>query len=120
MVAYIRGRMKQQLDRRGVTGSQLEWSSDVLSPFTLTISFARRFATYKRGNLLLRDPERLIRLLSDNDRPIQLIFAGKAHPHDLPGNELIREIVHFTNRPEIRSRVGGIFRRHRAGITEAG
>ncbi len=63
---------------------------DVLSPYTLTICFARRFATYKRADLLLSDPERLLRLLTDPQRPVQLIFAGKAHPHDLAGKEIIR------------------------------
>ncbi|MCL2271132.1 MAG: alpha-glucan family phosphorylase, partial [Treponema sp.] len=67
--------------------------------------FARRFATYKRGNLLLRDPERLLRLIKDNDRPIQLIFAGKAHPHDMPGKELIRELIHFAERYDVTSRI---------------
>jgi starch phosphorylase len=80
-------------------------AEDVLSPYTLTISFARRFATYKRANLLLQDPERLIRLLTDGERPIQLIFAGKAHPHDLKGKELIRELIHFAQDPQVRSQV---------------
>ena len=80
MVAYIRDRVAHQMRRRGVPASQLDWSRDVLSPYALTVSFARRFATYKRGNLLLRDPDRLIKLLSDNERPLQLVFAGKAHP----------------------------------------
>jgi starch phosphorylase len=77
----------------------------VLSPYSLTISFARRFATYKRANLLLQDPDRLIKLLTDSERPIQLIFAGKAHPHDLEGKELIRELIHFAQDPKIRSQV---------------
>ncbi|MBT3276049.1 MAG: alpha-glucan family phosphorylase [Spirochaetales bacterium] len=79
--------------------------ADILSPSVLTITVARRFATYKRSQLLLRDPERLIKLLTDKERPIQLIFGGKAHPRDLPGKELIREIFHFSNQPEVRSRV---------------
>ena len=79
--------------------------ADVLSPSVLTITVARRFATYKRANLLLRDPDRLIRLLTDKERPIQLIIGGKAHPKDMPGKELIRQIFHFSNQPEVRSRV---------------
>jgi starch phosphorylase len=105
LVAFGRDRLKQQLIRRGAVSSELTVAEDVLSPYALTISFARRFATYKRGNLLMRDPDRLIRLLADNGRPIQLIFAGKAHPHDLEGKEMIKEIVHFASRPEVRSRV---------------
>ena len=73
--------------------------------FAITISFARRFATYKRGNLLLRDPDRLLRLISDPQRPVQIIFAGKAHPHDLPGKEIIKELVHFSRREEVQSRI---------------
>lgn len=78
---------------------------DVLSSSVLTITVARRFATYKRSNLLLRDPERLVRLLTDNERPVQIIFGGKAHPRDAGGKELIRQIYHFSNQPEVRSRV---------------
>ncbi len=72
---------------------------------TLTLGFARRFATYKRPNLLLHDPERLVRLLSDPQRPVQLILAGKAHPQDLPGQALIQQWNDFIQRPEIRGRV---------------
>ncbi|RKX78947.1 MAG: alpha-glucan phosphorylase [Spirochaetes bacterium] len=105
LVAFTRERLKFQLKRRGSTEPQVSQAADVLSPYALTISFARRFATYKRANLLFRDPDRLIRLLSDNERPVQLIFSGKAHPHDMPGKELIKEIVHFASRPEIRSKI---------------
>lgn len=98
LVAFVRHRLPQQLQRRG-------FPEDVLSPYSLTISFARRFATYKRANLLLQDPDRLIKLLTDSERPIQLIFAGKAHPHDLEGKELIRELIHFAQDPKIRSQV---------------
>ena len=77
--------------------------ANVLSPSVLTITVARRFATYKRSHLLLRDPDRLIRLLTDKERPIQLIFGGKAHPHDLAGKDLIREIVHFSSKPEVKN-----------------
>jgi len=80
-------------------------SSDVLSPYVLTLSFARRFATYKRGTLLLKDPDRLIRLLTNKDTPLQIVIAGKAHPHDAAGKELIREIVHFSRRDEVFGRI---------------
>lgn len=105
LVAFARDRIRQQLKRKGATESRIQQAEDCLSPYTLTIAFARRFATYKRGNLLLRDPDRLIKLLQDNERPIQLIFAGKAHPHDIPGKELIKEIVHFAERHDVTSKI---------------
>ena len=105
LVAFIRQRLRQQLQRRGFPEAEIQMAEDVLSPYTLTISFARRFATYKRANLLLQDPERLIKLLTDSEQPIQLIFAGKAHPHDLKGKELIRELIHFSQDPQVRSQV---------------
>jgi starch phosphorylase len=105
LVAFVRHRLRQQLQRRGFPEAEIQMAEDVLSPYTLTISFARRFATYKRANLLLQDPERLIKLLTDSEQPIQLIFAGKAHPHDLKGKELIRELIHFAHDPKVRSQV---------------
>jgi glycogen phosphorylase len=105
MVAFARMRLQQQLERRGVTNSELSRSANALSPSTLTISFARRFATYKRADLLLSDPERLMKLLTNNERPVQMIFAGKAHPHDLAGKEIIKRIVHFASDPRVASRV---------------
>jgi starch phosphorylase len=105
LVAYARERLRAQLNRRGVTEAELESAKDVLSPYALTICFARRFATYKRANLLLQDTERLRKLLSDTGRPVQLIFAGKAHPHDREGKELIRQIIHFARNPELRSQI---------------
>jgi starch phosphorylase len=76
-----------------------------LEPDTLTLGFARRFATYKRPNLLLHDPDRLLRLLSDRERPVQLVMAGKAHPADQAGQDLIKEWIRFVRRPEVRGRV---------------
>jgi starch phosphorylase len=105
LVAFVRDRLRQQLKGRGITGNQIVHANEVLSPTALTISFARRFATYKRATLLFRDPERLRRLLTDPERPIQLIFSGKAHPHDVPGKNLIRDIVKFASQPELRSKI---------------
>ncbi len=105
LVAFVRSRLRLQLQRRGLPESEIQTAEDALSPYALTISFARRFATYKRANLLLQDPERLIGLLTDSERPIQLIFSGKAHPHDPKGKELIRELVHFSQDPQIRSQI---------------
>ncbi len=105
LVAFARERAKQQLERRGVRNAALALGEGALSPYALTISFARRFATYKRPDLLLADPDRLVRLLTDNQRPVQMIFAGKAHPHDLAGKEVIRRINHFASDPRVASRI---------------
>jgi starch phosphorylase len=105
LVAYARGCIRDNLKRNGAVERRIQQAEDALSPYALTIAFARRFATYKRGNLLLRDPERLIRLLKDQDRPIQLIFAGKAHPMDMPGKELIKSIIHFAEQYDVESRI---------------
>jgi starch phosphorylase len=102
LVAFARTRLRQQLRRRGAPQSDVEAAEEILNPEALTIGFARRFATYKRATLLFREPERLMRLVSDSERPIQFIFAGKAHPHDHPGKEFIREIVRYSNMPEFR------------------
>ena len=77
-------------------------ATEVLSPESLTIGFARRFATYKRATLLLHDVERLKRILTDSKRPVQILLAGKAHPHDSDGKELIRQIIHFARDPQVR------------------
>ncbi|MDR1898667.1 MAG: alpha-glucan family phosphorylase, partial [Treponema sp.] len=105
LVAFARDRIREHYKRTGAVERRIRQAEDALSPYALTLCFARRFATYKRGNLLLRDPERLLRLVKDNDRPVQLIFAGKAHPHDMPGKELIREIIHFAEKYDITSRI---------------
>ncbi len=105
LVSFARDRIRRRLKRNGATENRVHEAEDALSPYAFTISFARRFATYKRATLLFRDPARLLRLLQDADRPIQLIFAGKAHPHDLPGKDLIRDIVHFAEEHDVVSRI---------------
>ena len=85
--------LRAQLDRRGEPQSEMAAADEVLDPEALTIGFARRFATYKRATLILRDPERLARILNQPGRPVQIIFAGKAHPRDTPGKELIRQVI---------------------------
>jgi starch phosphorylase len=105
LVAFVRERIRRRIDRTGSERHYAGQAEDALSPYALTLCFARRFATYKRGNLLLRDPERLLRLIKDNERPVQLIFAGKAHPHDMPGKDLIREIIHFAEKYDVTSRI---------------
>jgi starch phosphorylase len=85
LVAVARDRLRRQLERRGAMPQELAGATEVLAPEILTIGFARRFATYKRASLLFTDPERLARILNDPERPVQIIFSGKAHPHDNPG-----------------------------------
>ncbi|HSF02034.1 MAG TPA: alpha-glucan family phosphorylase, partial [Solirubrobacterales bacterium] len=104
LVDYSRERMAQQLASTNAPSAQLTAMREFLDPDALTLAFARRFATYKRPTLLLRDPERLLRILTDRDRPVQLIVAGKAHPADEAGQAMIREWLTFTRRPEARRR----------------
>ncbi len=105
LVGFARKRLKRQMQRRGAFHTELNWADEVLNPEALTIGFARRFATYKRGNLLMKDPERLIRLLSDTEKPVQFVFAGKAHPRDVAGKEIIRQIIHFAKQQGIRRKI---------------
>ena len=105
MVSFARGRLKRQLIARGALPAEVARAEEALDPETLTIGFARRFATYKRGALLFANLERLLSIIASKDRPVQLIYAGKAHPRDNGGKELIKEITHFARRPELRRRV---------------
>ncbi len=105
LVFFIRKRLKGQLQRQGAGPASLRAADEVLSPEALTIGFSRRFATYKRASLLLRQPERLIRLLTDPERPVQILFAGKAHPQDHPAKEIIKSVIHFASDPRIRERL---------------
>jgi starch phosphorylase len=105
LVGFARRRLRVQLERRGAPQSEINGADEALNPDALTIGFARRFATYKRATLLLRDPERLARLLNDPQRPVQILFAGKAHPRDDAGKVLIQQIVKLAQQPEFRRRV---------------
>jgi starch phosphorylase len=100
LIEYVRGRLSRQLEALGASAEEVEEAKHIFDVNVLTMGFARRFATYKRPNLLLHDPERLLRLLTDPQRPVQLLIAGKAHPADLAGQALIREWAHFARRPE--------------------
>ncbi len=102
LIDRVRKRYARQLAAEGGNPADAAGTFDEK---VLTVGFARRFATYKRPDLLLQDPERLVRLLTDRQRPLQLILAGKAHPQDLPGQALIQRWNEFTRRPEVRSRV---------------
>lgn len=105
LVHYARERLAWQLGQRGESPQQVAQAAQVLDPNILTLGLARRFTEYKRPNLLLQDPERLARLLSDERQPMQLIVAGKAHPDDEQGKQLIHAWFEFTHRPELRRRV---------------
>jgi starch phosphorylase len=105
LVDFSRKRLGEQLSQVGATPKEVSVAAEVLDPDALTIGFARRFATYKRGTLLLRDLKRLARILNDPVRPVQILFAGKAHPADHQGKELIRQIIHLSCREEFRHKV---------------
>ncbi len=105
LVRYARERLLRKLARHGPADEATRTSGGVLDPAALTLGFARRFATYKRPNLLLADPQRLLRLLTDGRRPVQLIVAGKAHPRDEEGKALIARWAEFAARPEARAHV---------------
>jgi starch phosphorylase len=105
LVDYVRRLYVRQLADRGASVEELAQGARTLDADTLTLGFARRFATYKRPNLLLHDPTRLLNILNNRERPVQLVLAGKAHPQDAEGQEMIRQWVEFARRPEARSRV---------------
>src|SRR5262249_3505694 len=105
LVGSARTRLKVQLKHRGAPPSEVARADEVLYPEALTIGFARRFATYKRGTLLFRNLDRLAAIINNKDRPVQIVFAGKAHPKDHGGKELIAEILHVARRPEFRRRI---------------
>jgi glycogen phosphorylase len=95
LVEYIRRRYSRQVAMAGGSGREIDEASKIFAPETLTLGFARRFATYKRPNLLLHDSERLTRLLSNPERPVQLVIAGKAHPQDQAGQDMIRQWTEY-------------------------
>lgn len=105
LVSFARERLVRQLKARGASARAIEHAQSVLDPESLTICFARRFATYKRANMLFREPDILAQLLADSERPIQLILAGKAHPADRYAKEYIRNIVKLIEKEPFRSRV---------------
>ena len=105
LVAITRRMISEQYRRRGAPPVELKFAEEVLDPDSLTIGFARRFAPYKRATLMFRDVERLTQILTDPERPAQIIFAGKAHPNDNLGKELIKQVVQIARRPELRRRI---------------
>jgi starch phosphorylase len=105
LVEYARERLSRQLTASGASAGAVEEVKHLFDPGALTLGFARRFATYKRPNLLLHDPERLLRLLTIPHRRVQLIIAGKAHPEDSAGQALIHAWIQFIRRPETRPHI---------------
>jgi glycogen phosphorylase len=106
LVVYVRERLLKHLRDRGAPPAELAQAHEVLDPSVLTIGFARRFATYKRANLFMRDMERIKKIMMGNkDRQVQFVIAGKAHPKDMPGKELIRQIIHEIREAGIGDRV---------------
>jgi starch phosphorylase len=105
LVEYTRERLSGQLAASGASAESVERAKHLFDPNALTLGFARRFATYKRPDLLLHDPQRLLRLLTNSQRPVQLIIAGKAHPEDKAGQALIHDWINFIRQPEARPHV---------------
>ncbi len=105
LVTVVRERLKKSLAQSGVPVTDTPWTDEVLDPRYLIVGFARRFASYKRATLLLSQPDRLRTLLLDEQRPMQLVFAGKAHPADELGKEMISKLVSFSRDPAVRHRI---------------
>ncbi|MDH7553310.1 MAG: alpha-glucan family phosphorylase [Spirochaetota bacterium] len=105
VVAFARKKLREQLIARGAPRAEVEKADSVLDSEALTIGFARRFATYKRATLILKDMQRLERILLDKERPVQIIFAGKAHPRDNMGKELIKRVIHLGRDDRFRSKI---------------
>ncbi|MGC9198605.1 MAG: alpha-glucan family phosphorylase [Acidobacteriaceae bacterium] len=105
LVELLRKRLARQAAGQGALADELKQLETLFDPDVLTLGFARRFATYKRPNLLLKDKERLLSILNNKDRPVQLVIAGKAHPQDSAGQEMIRQWIQFIRHTEARSKV---------------
>ncbi len=105
LVSFVRRKLKKDLIEKGAQKTEIDQADEVLHPEALTIGFSRRFATYKRSTLIFRDLKRLSKILTDKERPVQIIFAGKAHPRDDAGKDLIRQIIHISRQPELRRHI---------------
>ena len=105
LVSFARRRLAEQLKNQGACAAEVQAASEILTPEALTIGFARRFATYKRATLLFRDPDRLERIVNHPEYPVQIIIAGKAHPQDNEGKELIKEIIQLSRQERFRHRI---------------
>src|SRR6266516_2378077 len=105
LVSTARQRLRASWCQRGASDAELGWTDEALDPDVLTIGFARRVPSYKRLTLMLRDPDRLTKLLLNADRPLQIVIAGKAHPADEGGKGLIQQMVRFADDPQVRHRI---------------
>lgn len=105
LVATARRRVRESWLRRGADAAELAWTESILDPSILTIGFARRVSTYKRLTLMLNDPERFRRILLDEERPVQIVIAGKSHPADRPGKEFLQRLVRFADDAGVRHRI---------------
>ncbi|MCE5266751.1 MAG: alpha-glucan family phosphorylase [Planctomycetaceae bacterium] len=105
LLAFVRRRISRQCRRRGESDEAVEAARNILDPNILTLGFGRRFATYKRAAMILSDPDRLAQMVNDPERPVQIIFAGKAHPADEPGKQLIQRIANLRHDPRFASRI---------------
>jgi starch phosphorylase len=105
LIRYARRRLVRQMRERGAAVEHIQQAEHILDPNTITLGFARRFASYKRPTLMLQDPDRLARILCQPDRPVQLIVAGKAHPHDEEGKQLVHQLTRFAARVDIWDRI---------------
>src|SRR5262249_24793504 len=105
LIEYARNRLVKQARRRDLSETALAQSASALDPRVLTIGFARRFAPYKRADLILRDLDALARLVTSSDRLVQIIYAGKSHPADEPGKQLLQRVFKFTLQDPFRGRV---------------
>ncbi len=105
VINFARHRLKTQLGRRGASLTEIQRAEKCLDPRVLTIGFARRFSSYKRGNLIFADPERFSKIVNNDRKPVQFIIAGKAHPLDNPGKEIIKEIISYSGEERFRDRI---------------
>jgi starch phosphorylase len=105
MISLVREQLKDQLKRNGESESTISAVDSYLKPEILTIGFARRFATYKRATLLFKDAKRLATMINNPDHPVQFVFAGKAHPQDVPGQQFIKDIYQMSRRPEFLGKI---------------
>ncbi len=108
LISFARQRLQKQLIAKGASNLLINESQEALNPVALTIGFARRFASYKRAYLIFKDKERLLKILNDPERPVQLVFAGKAHPQDQAGKELIKNIITFMSQEHLRNKIAFI------------
>jgi starch phosphorylase len=105
LIKTVRENIKKQKMRHGATSEEINEIDKMLDPSILTIGFARRFATYKRADLIFRDLERITKILNDHNRPVQILFAGKPHPADVQGQELVKKVYEISNMPQFKGKV---------------